>query len=83
MITFSYTKITGEKTARTGIVISKPNKNWSILDISGLSKEEQKEFEEAYYDYEEKRKALFKSFNLDKYFKHFKEEGISEVKCIE
>lgn len=79
MLKFKYTKSSGEVTDRVGIVLTKPNYNYSILDITSVNEDEREYIEKLYLAYEAERKALMKKYGLDMYFKAFKPEGISDV----
>ncbi len=82
MIKFTYKKDSGEVTNRIGIVLSKPNKNFTILDLSSIAPEELEGYKQLFSEYELARKELLKVFALDSFVKSFKPEGINDVVSI-
>lgn len=89
MIKFEYTKANGETTERVGIVLTSPQKNFAMLDLSEFTQEECVDIAKRYAEYQEALKeirlALEAKFNLQevmKLYKAFKPEGIKNVEQI-
>lgn len=89
MIKFEYTKANGETTERTAIVLTSPQKNFAMLDLSDFTQEECVAIAERYAEYQEALKelrlALEAKYNLQgvmKLYKAFKPEGIKNVEQI-
>ena len=86
MIKFKYTKANGETTERVAIVLTSPQKNFAMLDLSDYTEEELKEIAAKYAEYQEALKQarwdLEKKFGLEAVmmqYKAFKPEGIKDV----
>jgi hypothetical protein len=86
MIKFEYTKANGETTKRIGIVLTSPQKNFAMLDVSEFPEEECKEIAARYEEYQEALKQarleLEAKFGLQevlKLYKAFKPEGVKNV----
>jgi hypothetical protein len=72
MISFTYTKPSGEVSNRVALVLSKPSDNYLMLDLSDLDSDEIDYLEQRVEQYESERKALLNKFNFDPYIKSFK-----------
>lgn len=89
MIKFKYTKANGETTERVAIVLTSPQKNFAMLDLSDYTDEQLKEIAVKYAEYQEALKharwELEKKFGLEaamKQYKAFKPEGIKDVEQV-
>lgn len=82
MITFTYTKPNGEVSFRKAVVISKPNPNYSMLDLSSIDEEELPSIIETVKAYEKERNSLLEKYDLKRFYKNFKPNCITEVKGL-
>lgn len=90
MIKFTYTKKSKEVSERVGLVVSSPNTNYGIIDISGLSGEDQANLSDIYLQYCEERDEILTTLsakygltNLFKNsYKNFSPEGMSNIEVI-
>lgn len=89
MIKFKYTKASGETTDRVAIVLTSPQKNFAMLDLTDFSAEELKAISKNYQEYQEALKQarweLEKKFGLEaamNQYKAFKPEGIKDVEQV-
>lgn len=90
MIKFTYTKKNKDVSNRVGLLVSSPNKNYGILDISDLDIEDQKTVSDLYKKYCAERDLMLKTLS-DKYcltnlfensFKNFSPEGMENIEVI-
>lgn len=85
MIKFTYTKKNGEVSERVGLLVSSPNKNYGILDISDI--EDMVEVDAQYKLYCAERDELIATLN-SKYgfntlpYKNFLPEGMSNIEVV-
>jgi regulator of sigma D len=86
MIKFEYTKANGETTKRVGVILTSPQKNFAMLDLSEFSEEECKDIAQRYTKYQEALKELrlaleakFELQDVMKMYKAFKPEGVKNV----
>lgn len=86
MIKFTYTKKNGEVSERVGLLVSSPNKNYGVLDISDYTAEEQSELDTQFKLYQARKAELLaqldEEFNIPKSFKNFVPECMSDVEVI-
>ena len=82
MITFTYTKSNGEVSSRKAVVISKPNPNYSMLDLSSVNEDELSSIIEIIEAYEKERNSLLEKYDLKRFYKNFKPNCITEVEGL-
>lgn len=82
MLNFTYTKNNGDISERYTLLVSEPNKNYLMFDLSDLTEEEKVEAEEIWKQYCKMRDTLFAETGLSKYYKNFKPECISNMKVV-
>lgn len=90
MIKFTYTKKNKEVSDRVGLIVTSPNNNYGIMDISDLSEDDQVTVSDLYSQYCEEREevlaALSAKYGLTNLFKNsyknFSPEGMSNIEVI-
>lgn len=90
MIKFTYTKKSKEVSDRVGLVMTSPNANYGIIDISDFSTEDQETVADMYAQYCEERDEVLATLsakygltNLFKNsYKNFSPDGMSNIEVI-
>ena len=79
MIEFTYTKANGDVSQRIGFVLSKPNDNFFIFDVSDMEADDIDAIEIDYEMFLSEQKALLQKYRLTQYLKQFKPESMTDV----